>query len=139
MLAVEAVAKLEYLALPARERPEDLAQRLLAQRDLGLLVGQRQVLVGDEVAELRLVLVADRLLERDRGLRTPADVLDLVAGEVEIEPDLGGGRLAPELARSLRSERTILFSFSTTWTGIRIVRALSASARATACRIHQVA
>src|SRR6266568_6353477 len=36
--------------------------------------------------------------------------------------------------RSLRSDRTILLSFSTTWTGIRIVRPLSASARATACR-----
>ena len=35
--------------------------------------------------------------------------------------------------------RTIRFSFSTTWTGMRIVRPLSASARATACRIHQVA
>jgi len=45
----------------------------------------------------------------------------------------------PNSARSLRSLRTILFSFSTTCTGIRIVRALSASARATAWRIHQVA
>ena len=35
--------------------------------------------------------------------------------------------------------RPILFSFSTTCTGMRIVRALSASARATAWRIHQVA
>ena len=35
--------------------------------------------------------------------------------------------------------RPILFSFSTTCTGIRIVRALSASARATAWRIHHVA
>jgi hypothetical protein len=39
----------------------------------------------------------------------------------------------------LRSARPILFSFSTTWTGIRIVRALSASARAIAWRIHHVA
>jgi hypothetical protein len=45
----------------------------------------------------------------------------------------------PSSARSLRSDRTILFSFSTTWTGMRIVRALSASARATAWRIHHVA
>src|SRR5207253_2088605 len=45
----------------------------------------------------------------------------------------------PSSARSFRSERTILFSFSTMCTGIRIVRALSASARATACRIHHVA
>src|SRR3954464_10964612 len=46
MLAVEAVAQLEHLALAARERAEDLPQRFLAQRDLGLLVGERQVLVG---------------------------------------------------------------------------------------------
>ena len=45
----------------------------------------------------------------------------------------------PRSARSFRSERRIRFSFSTTWTGIRIVRPLSAIARATACRIHQVA
>ncbi len=45
----------------------------------------------------------------------------------------------PFSARSLRSARRILFSFSTTCTGIRIVRPLSASARATACRIHHVA
>ena len=41
--------------------------------------------------------------------------------------------------RSLRSERLILLSFSTTCTGMRIVRPLSAIARATAWRIHQVA
>ena len=35
--------------------------------------------------------------------------------------------------------RTTLFSFSTMWTGMRIVRALSAMARVTAWRIHQVA
>ena len=45
----------------------------------------------------------------------------------------------PNSPRSFRSMRPILFSFSTTLTGIRIVRALSASARATAWRIHQVA
>jgi len=32
-----------------------------------------------------------------------------------------------------------LFSLSTIWLGMRIVRALSATARVTACRIHQVA
>src|SRR6478672_10179659 len=79
MLAVEPVPKLEHLTLPARERPEDLAQGLLAHGDLGLLVRQRHVLVGDEVPELRLVFVADGLLERDRRLRAAADVLHLIA------------------------------------------------------------
>ena len=45
----------------------------------------------------------------------------------------------PSSVTSLRSARPILFSFSTTWTGMRMVRALSASARAIAWRIHQVA
>ena len=45
----------------------------------------------------------------------------------------------PSSVTSLRSARPILLSFSTTWTGMRIVRALSASARAIAWRIHQVA
>lgn len=45
----------------------------------------------------------------------------------------------PSSLTSLRSARLILFSFSTTCTGMRIVRPLSAIARATAWRIHQVA
>src|SRR5262249_18444504 len=97
MLAVAPVAELEHLTLAARERPEDLPQRLFAQRDLGLLVRERQVLVRDEVAELRLVLVADGLLERDRRLRAAADVLDLLGAEFQVPADLGGRRLAPQL------------------------------------------
>ena len=45
----------------------------------------------------------------------------------------------PSPVTSLRSARPILLSFSAMWTGIRIVRALSASERAIAWRIHQVA
>src|SRR5256885_13561230 len=69
MLPVEPVAKLQHLPLAARERAEDLPQRLLAQRDLRLFVRQRQGLVGDEMPELRLVLLPHRLLQRDPGLR----------------------------------------------------------------------
>src|SRR3989442_1296959 len=45
----------------------------------------------------------------------------------------------PRRCTSWRSMCTTLFSFSTMWTGMRIVRALSAIARVTACRIHHVA
>ena len=45
----------------------------------------------------------------------------------------------PSSIQSVRSARFIFCSRSTMWTGMRIVRALSASARATAWRIHQVA
>src|SRR5436190_12227069 len=67
MLAVEAVAQLEDAALAVRERVEDALERLRPHRHLGRFVRQRDVLVGEEVPELRLLLVADRLLERDRG------------------------------------------------------------------------
>ncbi len=45
----------------------------------------------------------------------------------------------PRRWTSWRSMCTTLFSFSTMCTGMRIVRALSAIARVTAWRIHQVA
>ncbi len=45
----------------------------------------------------------------------------------------------PSSAQRFRSARFIFCIRSTMCTGIRIVRALSASARATAWRIHQVA
>src|SRR6266508_1433077 len=101
MLSVQSVPQLEHLTLPAVERPEDLPQRFLAERDLGLLVGQRQVLVRDEVAELGLVLVANRLLEGDGRLGATADLLHLVAGEIEIAADLHRRRLPPELGAEL--------------------------------------
>ncbi len=117
-------------------RPE----RLLAQGRLRGFVGQGHALVGEKVAELRLLLVPDRLLQRDGDLRAAADLLDVVEVELELERR-SPLRSAPAPAHpsSFRSVRPILFSFSTTCTGMRIVRALSASARATACLIHQVA
>ena len=57
----------------------------------------------------------------------------------EVLRDLERRRLAAALGAQLALVRRILFSFSTTWTGMRIVRPLSASARATAWRIHHVA
>src|SRR5512135_655989 len=101
MLAVEPVAELEHLPFAARERAEDLAERLLAHRDLRLLVRERKVFIGEEVAELGFVLVPDGLLERHRRLRTATDVLDLVAAELEVATDLRRRRLAAELGSQL--------------------------------------
>src|SRR3954468_11812693 len=78
VLAVQPEAEFQHLTLAAREGAQDPPEGLLAHPDLGLLVGQRHVLVGEEVAELRLLLVTDRLLQRDRGLRAAADPLDLL-------------------------------------------------------------
>src|SRR5438105_1032065 len=101
MLAVEAVPQLEDAAIAVRERAEDLPQRLPTHRGLGRLVGKRDVLVGEEMPELRLLLVADRLLERDRRLRAATDLLDLLEREIELPRDLGRGGLAPVLGPQL--------------------------------------
>ena len=82
--------------------------------------------------ELGLLLVADRLLERDRRLRGALDLIDLFGVDAGDLRDLVGVGSRPSSVTSLRSARPILFSFSTTCTGMRIVRALSASARAIA-------
>ena len=50
-----------------------------------------------------------------------------------------GSGSRPSRCTSWRSTCATRFSFSTMWTGMRIVRALSAIARVTAWRIHQVA
>src|SRR5207344_702390 len=109
LLAVEAVAQLEHAPLSLRESTEDRTQRLALHRRLRELVGQRSALVGEEVPELGLVVVADRLLERDRGLRAMADLLDLLGRHVELPRDLVGRRLAPPLGAQLplRAENAV--------------------------------
>src|SRR4029079_3433139 len=97
LLAVEPVAELEHAPLAVRERLQDRAQRLVAERLLGLLVGQRHRLVGEEVPELGLVLVADGLLERDRSLRAAPDLVVLLRLQVELQTYLDRAGLATEL------------------------------------------
>ena len=78
VLAAEAVAQLEHAALAVGEVLQRLAQRLLGEDLRGALVRRLGPLVGDELAELGLLLVADRLLERDRRLRGALDRVDLL-------------------------------------------------------------
>src|SRR2546423_9615910 len=73
----EPVAQDDHLPLAPRQRAERLLQRLAAQRDLDLLVGGRSV-AGNEGAEHRVVLVADRLVERRRRTAPGLDLLRLL-------------------------------------------------------------
>src|SRR3954470_21294127 len=68
VLPAQAVAQLEHTALAVGQVLQRLAQGFLGEDLGGALVRRLRALVGDELAELRLLLVADRLLERDRRL-----------------------------------------------------------------------
>src|SRR3954471_301854 len=101
MLAAEPVAQLEHPALAVGEVLERLAQGLLRE-DLRRALGRRLgPLVGDELAELGLLLVADGLLERDRRLRRALDRVDLFGIDARDLGDLLGRGLAPELGHEL--------------------------------------
>ena len=67
----------------------------------GALEGRLGLLVGDELPELGLLLVADRLLERDRGLGGPLDLVDLIGVDPRDLGDLVRGGLAAQLGDQL--------------------------------------
>jgi hypothetical protein len=101
VLAAQAVAQLEDAALAVGEVLQRLAQRLLREDLGGALVRRLGALVGDELAELGLLLVADRLLERDRRLRGALDRVDLLGVDPGDLGDLLVGGLAAELGDEL--------------------------------------
>src|SRR5437868_3467661 len=63
MLSTKPVAQLEHATLSVGEVFERLAQRLLREDLGGTLVRRLGALIGDELAELGLLLVADWFLE----------------------------------------------------------------------------
>src|SRR6188508_2207832 len=65
-LALEAEPQLEDAPLPLGEGVERAADALLAERLLGLVERVDGLAVGEQVAELALVVRADRLVQRDR-------------------------------------------------------------------------
>src|SRR6185295_12441040 len=101
VLAAEAVAQLEHAALAVGEVLQRLAQGLLGEDLRGALVGRLGPLVGDELAELGLLLVADRLLERDRRLGRALDRVDLLGVDPRVLGDLLGRGLAAKLGDEL--------------------------------------
>src|SRR4051812_32360610 len=101
VLAAEAVAQLEHAPLPVAQVLQRFAQSLLGEDLRGALVRRLGPLVGDELAELGLLLVADRLLERHRRLRRALDRVDLLRIDPRDLGDLLGGGLAAELRDQL--------------------------------------
>src|SRR5581483_3513280 len=111
-LALEAEPQLEDPPLALGQRVERLADALPAQRLLRLVERIRRLAVGEQVAELALVVGADRLVQRDRRVgrrQRLVDVLDRQAGRLRqlvlrrLTPqlDLEPARRAPELLLAL--------------------------------------
>src|SRR3954449_7207757 len=101
VLPAQAVAQLEDAPLAIRQVLQRLAEGLLGEDLRRALVRRLGALVGDELAELRLLLVADRLLELDAPLGPLLDRLDLLGVDAGDLGDLVGGRLATELGDEL--------------------------------------
>src|SRR4051794_40138190 len=99
--AGEPEAHLDDLALALRQGRQRAMDVLLAEVLRGDLERRLRRLVLDEVAELGLVLLADRLLERDRLLGHAQDVAHLARRALELVRDLLRRRLAAQRLHEL--------------------------------------
>src|ERR1019366_4328199 len=68
ILAAQPIAQLEHAPLAVAEVLERVSQGFIGEDLHGPVVGRVGSFVGDELAELGLLLATDRLLERDRRL-----------------------------------------------------------------------
>src|SRR5713101_5132104 len=97
----EAEPEPQHLLLARREGVEDLV-RLLPEREADdRLDGRDDLLVLDEVAQVAVLLLADRRLQRDGLLRDLQHLAHLVHGDVHLRRDLLRGGLAAELLDEL--------------------------------------
>src|SRR4029079_16044514 len=95
-LAEKPVAQLDHLAVALGERAESRLDVLATKRERRGVEGRLRLVVGNEVAERGVLLLADRLLQRDGHLRHPQDLAHLLDGHLELLGDLLGPRLAAE-------------------------------------------
>jgi hypothetical protein len=93
---VEAVAKDQDLPFAVSQGGQSLSEGLAAKRDLDLLVRERPV-AGDEIAEDRVLGVADGLVEARRRAGCSLDLVRLGDREVRLLGDLIERRLPAEL------------------------------------------
>src|ERR671923_96523 len=86
--AEQAVAELDHLPLPLGEGVERALDVFPAERQGGGVERRLGAVVLDEVTELALLLLADRLLERDRELRHAEDLPHLLCRHLQLLRDL---------------------------------------------------
>src|SRR5687768_17992661 len=90
-------AQLQHATLATGEALEHALDLLLQQLVRRRVRWRECLVVGDEVAEVAVLFLADRRLERDRLLGDLHDLADLVRSDEHPLRDLLGGRLAAEL------------------------------------------
>ena len=81
-------AQLQHLLLPGRQGTQHVHQLLLQQGEAGGLAGLGRGLVGDEVAQMAVLLLADGGLQRDRLLGDLQNLPHLVHGHAHLGGDL---------------------------------------------------
>ena len=107
-LALETEPQLEDAPLPLRQGIERPAHALAAERLLGLLERIGGLAIGEEIAELALVVGADGLVQRDGGVGGGERLVDVLhrqprrlgqlllrrlAAELDLEPPRGARQL----------------------------------------------
>src|SRR3989442_9496691 len=96
---LETEAQLQHAPLAAGEALQHALDLLLEQLVRRRVARRERLVIGDEVAEMAVLFLADRRLERDRFLRDLHDLADLVRGDEHPLGDLLRGRLATELLK----------------------------------------
>src|SRR5206468_11163767 len=96
-LALEAEAQLEDAPLALGERVERAPDALTPERLLRLVERVGGLTVGEQVAELALVVRADRLVKRDGRVRGAERLVDVLHRQPGGLGELLLRRLAPEL------------------------------------------
>ena len=135
----KSVAKPDDLALPIVQRPQGLGDAALQRIAVDAVQRVVAALVGQEVAEIVLSLVAQRLVEREHAAvgphARPVAVSDKPAA-LAVSSIVGRPLRVCVICRPASNTRSTVPSM---WMGMRIVRLWSAIERLIAWRIHQVA
>src|SRR5262249_40875009 len=97
----DAEAHAQHALFTRRERSQNAGRRLAKVRLDRRVDRQDGVLILDEVAKMRILLVADRRLEGDRLLGDLQDLAHLFQGHGELLSQLLRGRLAADLVKHL--------------------------------------
>ena len=97
----DAEAQLKNLLFPGGQGVQHLFQLLAQQGEAGGLGGLRGVLVGQEVAQLGVLLLADGGFQTDRLLGDLQDIPDLFHRHIHLGGDLLGGGVVAQLLEKL--------------------------------------